>query len=109
MPFASPLSERPGYARETFILARCSGAEPLFGQKPAQLGLEHLAVIVFGERTDKAIVARALEAGDVVEAQPVERIGGDLGSGSRDDKGDDLLAPSTSSRTSVILLLGSSA
>jgi len=37
-------------------------------------------------------VARALEAGDVVEAQPVERIGRDLGSGSHDDKGDDLLA-----------------
>jgi hypothetical protein len=30
----------------------------------------------------------------VVEAQPVECIGGDLGSGSRDDKGDDLLAHS---------------
>ena len=40
---------------------------------PAQLGLQHLAVIVLRQRVDKAVCARAPETGDVVEAEPVER------------------------------------
>ena len=36
------------------------------GQYPTQLRLEHLAVIVLGQRIDKTVVARPLEAGDVV-------------------------------------------
>src|SRR5205823_12637798 len=63
------------------------------GQLAAQLGLEHLAVIVFGESIDKAVFARSLEAGDVLEAEPVERRFGDFGAGPGHDKGDDLLAP----------------
>src|SRR5207244_12362008 len=48
---------------------------------------------VFRQRVDKAVVARALEAGDVLETQPVERRGRDLRPRTRHDKGYDLLAP----------------
>src|SRR5215469_14401755 len=62
-------------------------------QYPAQLGLQHLAVIVLGQRLREAIIAGALEAGDVVEAQPVERLARDFCTRPRYDKGDDFLAP----------------
>src|SRR5580704_5110001 len=63
------------------------------GQYSTQLGLEHLAVIVLGQRIDKAVMPRALEARDVVEAQPVEFFGRDFRRRAGHDKGDDLLAP----------------
>src|SRR5690348_6933415 len=77
------------------LMANGARLDPVcgFGQCATQLRLEHLAVIVLGQRIDEAVVARALEAGDVVQAQPVERGGSDLGPGPGHDKGDDLLAP----------------
>ncbi len=63
------------------------------GQQPAQLGLEHLAVIVLGQRVDKSVVTRAFEAGDVVEAQLVECSLRDLDTRPHDDEGDDFFAP----------------
>src|SRR6202011_6338341 len=63
------------------------------GQEAAQFCLQHLAIIVLRQGFDKAVVAWALEAGDVLEAEPVERLGRDLGPGTRHDKGHDLLAP----------------
>src|SRR6202011_3088139 len=58
-----------------------------------QLGLEDLAVIVFGQRVDKTVMPRAFEARDGVEAQPIEFFGRDSRGWAGDDKGDDLLAP----------------
>jgi len=69
------------------------GTKLLIQQHPAKLGLEHLAVIVLGQHVDKTVVAWALEAGDVVETQPVERVGCHLGPGAGYHKGDDFLAP----------------
>src|SRR3984893_5728862 len=63
------------------------------GQYSTQLGLEDLAVIVFGQRVDKTVMPRAFEARDGVEAQPIEFFGRDSRSWAGDDKGDDLLAP----------------
>src|SRR5579884_2165271 len=60
---------------------------------PAQLGLQHLAVIVLRQRLDEAVAARPLEAGDVVEAEPVELGLAHRGAGPGDDESDDLLAP----------------
>src|SRR5580658_11148942 len=60
----------------------------LIFKQPAQLGFEHLAVIVFWQYLDKAVLARSLEASDVVEAQPVERRGFDRRLRPRHDKGD---------------------
>src|ERR1700738_4719093 len=63
------------------------------GQYSTQLGLEDLAVIIFGQRVDKTVMPRALEARDGVETQPIEFFGRDSRSWAGDDKGDDLLAP----------------
>lgn len=51
------------------------------GEQPAQLGLENLAGVVFGQRFDKTIV-RALEANDVVEVYPVECLGRGVSAGA---------------------------
>lgn len=63
-------------------------------EKPAQFGLQHLAVIVLGQRLDKPVGARPLNAGDVVEAEPVEFPARDRRTLARDEKGDDLLPQS---------------
>src|SRR5438105_15119762 len=65
-----------------------------FGQFPAQFGFQYLAVIVLRQGLDKAVLARPLEAGDVVEAQLVERGFRHLSFRLRDNKRDDLLAQS---------------
>src|SRR5215207_9522295 len=69
------------------------GASAPVRQQPAQLGLQDLAVIVFRQRVDQTVFARALEAGDVVEAQAVELRLRHRRAGLCDDEGDDLLAP----------------
>jgi hypothetical protein len=55
--------------------------------------LRDLAVVVLGQGLDEAISLRALEAGDVVEAQAIERGGRDIGALAPHHEGDDLLAP----------------
>jgi very-short-patch-repair endonuclease len=42
------------------------------GQELAQFGFQHLAVVIFGKSFDKSIFARALEAGDVIQAEAIE-------------------------------------
>src|SRR5438309_11458207 len=44
-----------------------------FRQSPAQFGFQYLAVIVLRQGLDKAVLARPLEARDMVEAELVER------------------------------------
>src|ERR1700751_3217041 len=63
------------------------------GQYSTQLGLEHLAVIVLGQRVDKTVMPWALEARDGVEAQPVEFFRRDSRCGTDHDEGDNFLAP----------------
>src|SRR5688500_8446802 len=57
----------------------------------AQLRLQHLHVVVLGQRVDEAVLARAREARDVVEAEPLQFLRRNLASG--DDESDDLLPP----------------
>ena len=51
------------------------------GEELAQLGLQHLAVVVLRQRLDEAVLARPLEARDVVEAELLEISRGDGVSG----------------------------
>ena len=51
------------------------GVPYLSGVAFAQLGLEDLAVIVLGQLVDEPILLRPLEAGDVLEAKPIEGLG----------------------------------
>src|SRR6266568_1237544 len=74
-------------------MARTWIVSGLLGQLLPQLGLQHLAVIVFRQRVDKAVFARALEAGNVVEAEPVERSPLYRNARLSHDEGDNLLAP----------------
>src|SRR5947208_5876653 len=62
-------------------------------QLPAQFGFQYLAVIVLRQGLDKAVLARPLEARDMVEAELVERGFRHLSFRLRDNKRDDLLAP----------------
>ena len=59
----------------------------------AQFGLQHLAVIVFWQHLDEAVIARALEAGDAIEAEGVEFRRCDRGARTLHKKGHNLLTP----------------
>src|SRR5262245_60824803 len=81
-------SDGPGLAVRVSVP---SGALAL--QELAQLGLQDLAVGVLRQSVDEAVAFRALEAGDVVEAQAVEvgtRYARTL---AADHEGDRLFAP----------------
>src|SRR5689334_20110310 len=75
--------------RSTSPPSRARGNRAL--EKLAQLRLQHLAVVVLRQRLDEPIFPGALEAGDVLQAQPVELFPGD--GFARDDESDDLLSP----------------
>src|SRR5438045_8225672 len=64
-----------------------------FGQLPAQFGFQYLAVIVLRQGLYKAVLARPLEARDMIEAELVERGFRHLSFRLRDNKRDDLLSP----------------
>ena len=79
----------------TGLLAHTSPARPVFfvGEKAARSGAgvvrsSHLAVIVFWQHLDEAVIARALEAGDAIEAEGVEFRRRDRGARTLHKKGD---------------------
>ena len=67
--------------------------QPSRVEELAQVGLQDLAVVVLRQRLDEAIALRALEAGDVVEAQAIERGAATSAPSRRTTKAIDLLAP----------------
>src|SRR5437868_9474886 len=86
----------PRITRRTRLAAtKCAATLSLLlvRELAAELGLQHLAVIVLGQRFDESVLARPLVPADVVETDGVERRRRYRLAGAGDHEGDHLLTP----------------